>query len=546
MKKLIRLSFLQKIIILASIIPLLIFPINSSQIVINTFAIIICLLLLEFPFFHKFINLRLLNGSLIVATLGFIIYSLFNYNIEIYFLTLLIIPISFPLIRIINNSNFRIILILILFIIYFVLIFYYFPNLDSFKLSTLLIALLMLLSLDLILNFKLLIYLFCFSLYLLCSSQGQLLPFMSIIISIYCSILFSVYSEKYKNKIFINGRFLEQNFTGVQNFANEISIHLLKFSSDYLIITPVSCSDEKYICLPVFSGTIWEQLTLPLFLKLINKPTLINLCNSAPILYKNQYVTIHDVAFKINEMWYSPNFTKWYNFLIPQILKKSKHTFTVSHFSKKEIIKYYNVKEQNITVLYNGVKNIFRTDSNLATVFAQNYVLSVGTFTNRKNQLNLVKAYLQITEPQFKLILAGSFEDLYGHQTDVLYEINKSKNIILVEKPTDIELSNLYKNASFSVYLSHYEGFGLPILESLQHKCPVLASDIEVFHELFDNYIHFTNHLDINVIKSQLLKMHEQTLINKQSLISKPDITSQFSYSLSAKLLDDLLKKHFL
>ena len=105
--------------------------------------------------------------------------------------------------------------------------------------------------------------------------------------------------------IYINGRFLTQDLTGVQRFAIEISKRISSQRNDVVFLVPYSSEinfskefpDFKFIVLKGFDGHLWEQLTLPMFLVKNKKPLLINLCNTAPVFYKNQISTHHDVTY---------------------------------------------------------------------------------------------------------------------------------------------------------------------------------------------------------------------------------------------------------
>ena len=106
-------------------------------------------------------------------------------------------------------------------------------------------------------------------------------------------------------KIYINGRFLTQELTGVQRFAYEISKNLSSFNKKNLVLL-IPTIDTKSLSysynfqikkIGKNKGHLWEQIDLLLFLKNNKNPLLLNLTNSGPLLYKNQISTIHDIIF---------------------------------------------------------------------------------------------------------------------------------------------------------------------------------------------------------------------------------------------------------
>ena len=98
-------------------------------------------------------------------------------------------------------------------------------------------------------------------------------------------------------KIFINGRFLTQKLTGVQKFAYQYTNALYKlYSNNITVLVPrFTKINNDYTCkfqvmnIGINSGHLWEQIDLPLYLKKVNNPTLINLTNSGPCFYKNSF-----------------------------------------------------------------------------------------------------------------------------------------------------------------------------------------------------------------------------------------------------------------
>ncbi len=106
------------------------------------------------------------------------------------------------------------------------------------------------------------------------------------------------------------------------------------------------------------------------------------------------------------------------------------------------------------------------------------YVLSVGTFEPRKNQARLVRAYrkaIEATDLPHALVLAGH----PGWRTDDLDAAiahEGAGRVVRVESAGDHELDALYRAASVTVCVSLGEGFGMPVLEAMARRSPVVAS----------------------------------------------------------------------
>jgi glycosyltransferase involved in cell wall biosynthesis len=292
--------------------------------------------------------------------------------------------------------------------------------------------------------------------------------------------------------VWVNARFLTQQISGVQKFAIELSRELkllypnLRFVAPADIIHEDIANELDLVTTGKRKGQLWEQLDLPKFLKKKNSPLLLNFCNSAPLLYKNNNITIHDLAFIENPKWFSRSFRLWYNFLIPRLCAKAKHVFTVSEFSKNELINKLNIHEDNISVIYNGLSSelINYKNNHPNNGPRKDIILSVGSINPRKNIKTLIAAFDSLSLENYELLIVGSGNASFGKEE---YQVNNPK-IKFLGYIEDQELWELYKTAKLFVYPSLYEGFGIPVLESLYFECPTLVADLEVYKEVYNTF----------------------------------------------------------
>ncbi|MBK8151401.1 MAG: hypothetical protein IPK58_25205 [Acidobacteria bacterium] len=148
--------------------------------------------------------------------------------------------------------------------------------------------------------------------------------------------------------ITINGRFITQNTTGVQRFAREILLASRANNSRWLdaaeLATPSELVGEagefaKAIglaprCIGTRQGHLWEQIDL---CAATADRSLVNLCNTAPILKRKQVVVLHDAAVASIPINYSLRFRAWYQFMIRAYGSRAAILATVSQFSAQEI-----------------------------------------------------------------------------------------------------------------------------------------------------------------------------------------------------------------
>lgn len=295
-------------------------------------------------------------------------------------------------------------------------------------------------------------------------------------------------------KVVINGRFLTQNPTGVQFYAQEICKELEK-SIDFEILVPKNqpiinnTLNHKVKKIGQLKGYLWEQFSLPYYIRRQPNCILLNLCNLAPISIKNQVITIHDLAFLKNTNWFSFSFQLAYSYIIPKILKNNKFIVTVSKTVKNEMIRHFNISPEKIHVIYNKVsadliKAIPRQP--LQSFNSKNYYLMVGSLNPRKNFAFVEEQFSkQLTHEN--LIIVGASHASFKN----LNQTNEAKNIIRLKNVSNEELAWLYKNCKALINPSFYEGFGIPNIEAMYFKAPLLCSKIDVFEEVCGNYAYY-------------------------------------------------------
>lgn len=351
-----------------------------------------------------------------------------------------------------------------------------------------------------------------------------------------------------KKRLYINGRFLSQPITGVQRFALELLKEVVqKQVFDLRVICPQAILEEYD--LPVerigrLSGHAWEQFELPAYMWRNKGGLLVNLTNTAPLVYSNQIVTIHDLAFMHYPSWFSVAFRSYYNFLIPKLARNSRHVITVSHAMQQELSTLLSIKIDKISVVYNGVaKHLLSSAGAPFPKPTSPYVLSVGSLDPRKNLLRLMKAFQKLKIPDLQLYIVGGGNKLFSFNADEP-DVSKDERIKFVGRVSDQELANYYRNALLFAYPSLYEGFGIPNLEAMAFGIPVLTSDLAVFKEICGQAAIFVNPEDTDSISLGLKKgVMDKALRTKLAETSQTQYR-QFSWENSAIAFTQIIKSN--
>ncbi|MEM5815886.1 MAG: glycosyltransferase family 1 protein [Candidatus Aenigmatarchaeota archaeon] len=355
-------------------------------------------------------------------------------------------------------------------------------------------------------------------------------------------------------KILVNGKFLTQKFSGVQRFAFELTKFLIKSELTELVIPKKIEFRYNHIynraktkSVGITKGVSWEQIELPFYLKkLKGDKLLLNLGNTAPLIYEKNIVTSHGLAWKFYPHLYSKRFVSWYNFLIPRLLKKALLILTVSKTVKEELIEIYNIPEEKIEILYPGVSPFFRPLENISK---NHYILFVGSINPIKNLSSLIEAFKLISEDFQELelwIVGESNVKIFVSQASYSgLQVSLIKRIKFLGFKEDNELVRLYSNALCLVLPSLYETFSFPVLEALACGCPVIVSDLKVMHELYGDSLLYINPLDPTDIASKivtLLKKEEMRLKLREKGIK---IAKEFTWEKSYERLRNILKTRF-
>jgi len=271
----------------------------------------------------------------------------------------------------------------------------------------------------------------------------------------------------------VNTRVLNAPMSGVQRYAREL---LVRWDGQVDNITPSSS-------LYGLAGHAWEQFVLPARLhgRLLFSPS-----NTGPLKARRQVLTIHDMSVFDWPKGFSPHFAAWYRFLLPRLARQVIQVVTVSEFVKERIIHHTKISSEKVTVVPQGVSSRFCPEarSGLETAVvslrlpSRNYLLVVGSLEPRKNLPRLFRAWTRALErmpEEIWLVIVGGrgSRQVFANLPDM----NTPPRVFWADRVDDSELPSLYAGALGSIYVSLYEGFGLPVLEAMASGAPVLAGN---------------------------------------------------------------------
>ncbi|MEB3004881.1 glycosyltransferase family 1 protein [Capnocytophaga sp. G2] len=236
--------------------------------------------------------------------------------------------------------------------------------------------------------------------------------------------------------------------------------------------------------------------------------------------YVPTVVTIHDLIFLRFPQWYSAFDRKIHTLKFRYAAQKAQHIIAISEQTKQDIVDYFHIDPNKISVVYQGCHAAFKqtyTEKEKDQVrekyaLPDRFVLNVGAIEARKNALEIVKALKGTDLP---LIMVGKKTAYYEKVEAYCKENDMQSQVRVLSDVSMQELAMIYQIATIFCYPSVFEGFGIPIIEALFSKTPVITSKGSCFEEAGGSgsiYVNPTEHtaLEIRQAIDQLLASSER------------------------------------
>lgn len=268
---------------------------------------------------------------------------------------------------------------------------------------------------------------------------------------------------------------------------------------------------------------------------------------SVPVLNTTPFiVTIHDLTIShfatgkaTTKSWPEYQIKRLgYQIILRSAVTKAQRIITVSKTVKKDIENLFKLNPAKVIVTYESgelEKNIERIESRIQ--LPREFILYVGNAHPHKNLDNLVRSFQLMNNkfPHLKLVFVGKYDYFYRRLQKKVIDMNISDSVIFLGVISNNQLYEIYKKARCLVFPSYSEGFGIPGLEAMTCKCPVVASDIDVFREVYKTGAVYFSAVDIKDMAQKI----EQVLVNqtlRENLITKgKKIAAHYSWRKMAQ-----------
>lgn len=241
-------------------------------------------------------------------------------------------------------------------------------------------------------------------------------------------------------------------------------------------------------------------------------------------------VTIHDLIHERNPEQYNKIDVKIYSKKFRYACTYADRVIAISEQTKKDIIDFYKTPEEKITVCYQSCNPMFGIKvSEVEKIRIKNqyelpdeYFLYVGSIIERKNLLNICKAlFILKDELQIPLVVIGDGKKYKQEVKDYIAQVGLQNQVIFLSEKktatltayrTAADFPAIYQSAIAMIYPSFFEGFGIPVLEALWSRLPVITSNTSCLPEAGGEGAYYVNPAQPEEIAKGMKKIYQDKL----------------------------------
>lgn len=291
---------------------------------------------------------------------------------------------------------------------------------------------------------------------------------------------------------------------------------------------------------------LWRTVDMPVELGRDGVAVYHGLSNELPLTIGRvcpSVVTIHDLIYRRCPADYTAIDRRLYDFKYGRSARIANRVIAISECTRRDLISDYQTDPAKIDVIYQGIDPIFTLDiptTKKQEVRAryrlpQTYIACVGTVQPRKNQLLVVKAMAQLPESVY-LVLVGRMSGDYGNKVKAeIARLGLADRVLNLEGIPFADLPAVYADAAVSVYPSRYEGFGLPVVESITAGTPVVAATGSCLEEAGGDGAVYIHPDDVSALASEIMHIMDDRIFRDKLVRHGRNHVKKFSADNFAK-----------
>ncbi len=343
---------------------------------------------------------------------------------------------------------------------------------------------------------------------------------------------------------------LFNNFTGLGNYSRSLVKNLQHFfpEHEYHLFTPKAVHNEETayffdtdkftIHTPSSKKPLWRTFGMANDINTLKPDIFHGLSHEIPFGIHSDtttVVTFHDLIYEI----FPKQFGIWdrvvYQLKYRSTAKRVHYIAAISQSTQSDLLNLYNLDPDKIEVLYQSCNDAFFREQHINTdtfpLDIKNYYLYVGSIIERKGLLNIIEAYAQLPEIyQNHLVVVGNGDKKYLDKVLNRIKFHQLENhVTFIHSMNNEQIIQIYDNSLCLIYPSIYEGFGIPVIESLLRKKPVITSNISSLPEAAGPGAILLNPYDIDALVEAMKAIHEHDVYNALSINGFEYVLQSFS-----------------
>lgn len=259
-------------------------------------------------------------------------------------------------------------------------------------------------------------------------------------------------------------------------------------------------------------------------------------------------VTMHDLI-----VWRYPHLFPLFDRIVYRT--KMRHSCKIadvvvaaSEQTKRDLVDFLHVPEEKIRVVYQSCDPIFwqpvtdraRADVRSRYRLPEHYIICVGTIERRKNQASVVEALAKLPEELHLVIVGGHRTKYYDTVVGNIKRLGLGNRVHILDKATFADFPALYSCAEMSMYVSEFEGFGIPVLESMCCDTPVVTSNVSSMPEVGGEAVLYANPEDVDDIAAKALQLYSDEALRLQLVEKGREQRKLFTESEITRQIVDL------
>lgn len=266
-------------------------------------------------------------------------------------------------------------------------------------------------------------------------------------------------------------------------------------------------------------------------------------------------LTVHDLSYVRTPETTHPILKAYLDRVVPWSVRRANHVIADSQATKDDLIDLYQTLPEKISVLLSGVNPTYQPVSDRQKVSEvrqrynipadKPYIFSIGTVQPRKNYGRLMEA-LAVLGTDFEdvqVVIAGGKGWLDSPIFETAKRLGLQDRVHFTGYVSDADVPALYSGATCTYYVSLYEGFGFPVLESMACGTPVLTSNVSSLPEVAGNIAPMVDPYDVQAIAEGLRRLIEDTALRERVIAAGFEQASRFTWEKSATQLLQIYKK---